>query len=94
MRFLRFVLFAVFWVAVGLGMALLPLNGSTVWEKLSSAFQASGKSAAVGKAGVSHKAAEVDKVSADKEARSPLGNYTAQERAAVDKLIQANASAR
>jgi len=76
MRFLRFVLFAVFWLSVGLGVALLPINGSTVWEKLSSAA-ASAAAPATGK-----------------ETHRPLGNYTAEEKANLNKLIQGSTSAR
>jgi len=76
MRFFRFVFFALFWMAIGLGVGVLPLNGSTVWERLSSALNLSGK-AGGGKAG-----------SGGKAAGSPLGSYTAKERAALDKLIR------
>ena len=71
MRFLRFVLFAFFWMAIGLGIGLLPLNGTTLWEKLCLAFQTSSKTAF-----------------ADKNTRRPLGSYTTEEKATIDKLVR------
>jgi hypothetical protein len=70
MRFLRHSLYALFWMAIGLGLGLFPLGGSTVWERLSPSLPLSGKTAA------------------DKEARRPLGNYTAEEKALIDKLVR------
>jgi len=79
MRFLRFALFALFWVAVGLGVGLLPVNGTTVWERLCGALASKNPSQVA---------------AADKEAHSPLGKYTAEERAGIDKLIQRSTAGR
>ena len=75
MRFFRFAFFAVFWMAIGLGLALFPINEKTVWERLwGPPAPKTSNPVAV----------------ADKETHSPLGNYTAQERANIDRLIQGN----
>ncbi|MCL2011920.1 MAG: hypothetical protein FWG75_03925 [Cystobacterineae bacterium] len=69
MRFLRPTLLALFCLAIGLGMGTLPINGTTLWQKLRMAINKTSTQNAF-----------------------PVENYTASERANIDKLIREKAT--
>ncbi|MCL2626332.1 MAG: hypothetical protein FWD46_05920 [Cystobacterineae bacterium] len=100
MRFLRLTLFALFWVAIGLGLGIVPMGGTTVWQKLCGSFQHLQKQAPAETASptprpplsppaskTSNKAVAVD---AGQVPSIPIESYAAEERASIDKLIRGN----
>ncbi|MCL2259669.1 MAG: hypothetical protein FWC28_00710 [Proteobacteria bacterium] len=103
MRFFRLTLFALFWVAIGLCLGIVPIGGTTVWQKLYRSLQNFQKRASAASSASSTSAPKpapppvsktAGKVAAMAAGQTPTENYAAEERASIDSLIRGKQPAR